>query len=134
MVLIPLPGNVLEVLGAVEAQIPVRLLPPEEFVEEADEADIAQGECWPTEAFELVEPVEVLLLLLFAWEEGEVGLFFQGWNPLPTAASAKGGGDLLLNLLHWAANIAKGVPLKLGWSYKEIRKEKLLKIWLYYRS
>lgn len=45
MVLIPLPGNVLEVLGAVEAQIPVRLLPPEEFVEEADEADIAQGEC-----------------------------------------------------------------------------------------
>lgn len=28
------------------------------------------------------------------------GDFFQGWNPLPTAASASGGGDLLDNLLH----------------------------------
>lgn len=31
---------------------------------------------------------------------GEAGLFFQGWNPLPIAASANGGGDLLDNLLH----------------------------------
>lgn len=53
---------------------------PEEFVEDAE--DIAHGECCPTEAFELVEPVEVLLLLLlvlFDWEcVGEVGLFFHG--------------------------------------------------------
>lgn len=28
------------------------------------------------------------------------GLFFQGWKPFPTAASARGGGDLLLSLLH----------------------------------
>lgn len=31
---------------------------------------------------------------------GEAGLFFQGWNPLPIAASANGGGDLFDNLLH----------------------------------
>lgn len=42
------------------------------------------------------------------------GLFFQGWNPFPTAASASGGGDLLDNLLHCAASIANGVPFKLG--------------------
>lgn len=41
--------------------------------------DMAQGEDWPI---------------------GVVGLFFHGWNPLPTAASAKGGGDLLDSLLH----------------------------------
>lgn len=107
----PLPGILLEVLAPAEEQMPGIWPPTEEFVEEAD--DIAQGECCPAEAFELVEPVEVLLLL-FAWDVGDVGLFFQGWKPLPTAASAKGGGDLLLNLLHWAASIAKGVPLKLG--------------------
>lgn len=95
----PLPGRLREVLAAVEEQIPGMLPPTEEFVEEAED-DIAQGECWPTEVLELVEPLLVLLLLLLAWEEGEVGLFFQGWKPLPTAASAKGGGDLLLNLLH----------------------------------
>ena len=39
-------------------------------------------------------------------------LFFQGWNPFPTAASARGGGLLLLILLHCAANIARGVPPK----------------------
>lgn len=33
-------------------------------------------------------------------EGAPCGLFFQGWNPFPTAASANGGGDLLLNLLH----------------------------------
>jgi len=38
-------------------------------------------------------------------------LCFQGWNPLPTAASAKGGGVLLANLLHWAASMARGVEL-----------------------
>lgn len=81
-----------------EEQRPLKLAPREELVvEEAD--DIAQGECWPVEAFEFVDPAE-LLLLLFVCDVGEVGLFFHGWKPLPTAASAKGGGDLLLNLLH----------------------------------
>lgn len=46
---------------------------------------------------------------------GEAGLFFQGWNPLPIAASANGGGDLFDNLLHWAANIANGVPRIFEW-------------------
>ena len=36
--------------------------------------------------------------------------FFHGWNPFPTAASARGGGDMLLSLLHWAASIARGFP------------------------
>ena len=40
--------------------------------------------------------------------------FFQGWNPLPTAASASGGGDMLLSLLHCAASIARGVPRRPG--------------------
>lgn len=44
------------------------------------------------------------------------GLFFHGWNPFPTAASANGGGDLLDSLLHCAANIANGVPRRLGCS------------------
>ena len=96
----PLPVRLREVEEAAvdDEHRPLRLAPTEELVvEEAD--DIAQGECWPVDAFELVEPVE-LLLLLFDCEVGEVGLFFQGWKPLPTAASAKGGGDLLLSLLH----------------------------------
>jgi hypothetical protein len=42
--------------------------------------------------------------------------FFHGWNPLPTAASASGGGLFDDNLLHWAANMAKGVPLNPGCS------------------
>jgi hypothetical protein len=46
----------------------------------------------------------------------EIGLFFHGWKPLPTAASANGGGDLLDSLLHCAANMASGVPLRLGCS------------------
>lgn len=46
------------------------------------------------------------------------GDFFQGWNPLPTAASASGGGLFELNLLHWAANIARGVPRRPGCSYE----------------
>lgn len=49
------------------------------------------GECWPS--------------------VGDAGLFFHGWKPFPMAASANGGGDLFDNLLHWAANIASGVPL-----------------------
>lgn len=77
---------------------------PEPDDEEAEE--MVHGECWPP---------EVLL-------DGDVGLFFQGWKPLPTAASARGGGDLLDNLLHWAANIASGVPRRLGWSYNESKK------------
>jgi hypothetical protein len=40
--------------------------------------------------------------------------FFHGWNPLPTAASASGGGDMLLSLLHCAASIARGVPRRPG--------------------
>lgn len=48
--------------------------------------------------------------------DGEAGLFFQGWNPLPIAASANGGGDLFDNLLHWAASIANGVPRMFEWS------------------
>lgn len=47
---------------------------------------------------------------------GEAGLFFHGWNPLPIAASANGGGDLFDNLLHWAASIANGVPRIFEWS------------------
>ncbi len=40
--------------------------------------------------------------------------FFQGENPLPTVASARGGGDLLRSLLHWAASIDNGVPAAMG--------------------
>lgn len=57
---------------------------------------------------------------------GEAGLFFHGWNPLPIAASANGGGDLFDNLLHWAANIANGVPRICDWSWtreNEMRKK-----------
>lgn len=46
----------------------------------------------------------------------DVGDFFQGWKPLPTAASASGGGDFEESLLHWAASIASGVPRRLGCS------------------
>ena len=47
------------------------------------------------------------------WGPDEVcGLFFHGWKPFPTAASANGGGDLLDNLLHCAASMASGVPFK----------------------
>lgn len=46
--------------------------------------------------------------------EDSVATFFHGWKPLPTAASASGGGVLLASLLHWAANIANGVPPKRG--------------------
>lgn len=55
-------------------------------------------------------------------EDDCCGLFFQGWNPLPTAASARGGGDLFDSLLHCAANIANGVPLRPGCSYQSKRK------------
>lgn len=51
-------------------------------------------------------------------EDDCCGLFFHGWNPFPTAASAKGGGDLFDNLLHWAASIASGVPFRAGCSWK----------------
>lgn len=67
----------------------------------------------------------LLLLLLLCWGDmpfgdwgPEEGLFFHGWNPLPTAASASGGGDLFESLLHWAASIASGVPFKPGCSWK----------------
>ena len=42
--------------------------------------------------------------------EGTTPAFFQGRKPLPTVASARGGGDLLVILLHWAASMARGVP------------------------
>jgi hypothetical protein len=56
----------------------------------------------------------VVLPVLPAFEPLVCGLFFHGWNPLPTAASARGGGDLLDSLLHCAASIARGVPLSPG--------------------
>lgn len=74
-------------------------------------AEMAHGECWPALLPPPPPPPEPLLPAA-----GELGLFFHGWKPLPTAASAKGGGDLLESLLHWAASMARGVPLKLGWS------------------
>lgn len=53
------------------------------------------------------------------WGPDEVcGLFFHGWKPFPTAASANGGGDLLDNLLHCAASMASGVPFKPACSWK----------------
>ena len=45
-------------------------------------------------------------------------LFFQGWNPLPTAASASGGGDMDAVLLHSAAIMARGVPRRPGGSWE----------------
>lgn len=51
-------------------------------------------------------------------EDDCCGLFFHGWKPFPTAASANGGGDLFDNLLHCAASIASGVPFKPGCSWK----------------
>lgn len=68
----------------------------------------------------------------FGWFIAEVGGpnpiagdFFQGWKPLPTAASAKGGGLFELSLLHWAASIARGVPRSPGCSYKVKKKNKI---------
>lgn len=97
-------------------------------VDEADEAD-------DVESALCVDCITLLLLLLGTdvWiplppcepELGEcgpdemVGLFFHGWKPLPTAASASGGGDLLESLLHWAASMASGVPRRPGWSWKD---------------
>lgn len=54
------------------------------------------------------------------------GLFFHGWKPLPTAASASGGGDLLDNLLHWAASMANGVPRRLGCSCESTRDKNMV--------
>lgn len=54
-------------------------------------------------------------------EGAPCGLFFHGWKPLPTAASASGGGDLFDSLLHCAASMARGVPRRLGCSWKERR-------------
>lgn len=42
--------------------------------------------------------------------------FFHGWKPLPTAASANGGGLFDESLLHWAASMASGVPRSPGCS------------------
>lgn len=102
-------------------------------VDEADEAD-------DVESALCVDCITLLLLLLLGTDDvwidpcepalGEcgpdetVGLFFHGWKPLPTAASASGGGDLLDSLLHWAASMASGVPRRPGWSWKERGREK----------
>lgn len=94
--------------------------PPLPLPLELDElaAEMAHGECWPTLLLPLrldapppPPPPPGALLLPAA---GELGLFFQGWKPLPTAASASGGGDLFDSLLHWAASMASGVPRRLG--------------------
>ena len=42
----------------------------------------------------------VVLTVVPAFVLLDCGLFFHGWKPLPTAASASGGGDLLDSLLH----------------------------------
>lgn len=79
-----------------------------------------------------VVPPEELVVVLFVFEPdvavplaGVVAVgtalpavFFHGWNPLPTAASANGGGLLDDSLLHCAANMANGVPLNPGCSCK----------------
>lgn len=87
------------------------------------DSDAYLVECWPIEADEADRLRCVMAVPMLetdvtgdCWPR--VGLFFQGWNPLPTAASASGGGDLFDNLLHWAANIANGVPRSDGWSWK----------------
>lgn len=53
-------------------------------------------------------------------------LFFQGWNPLPTAASARGGGDMEAVLLHRAAIMARGVPRSPGCSVCKYEKLELI--------
>ena len=53
-------------------------------------------------------------------------LFFQGWNPLPTAASARGGGDIEAVLLHSAAIMARGVPRSPGCSVCKYEKLELI--------
>lgn len=73
------------------------------------------------DAEDLCEGRELAEETLFPGEGAPWGLFFHGWNPLPTAASAKGGGDLLESLLHCAASMARGVPRRLGWSWNKKR-------------
>ena len=63
----------------------------------------------------------VVLIVVPAFVLLDWGLFFHGWKPLPTAASASGGGDLLDSLLHCAASIASGVPRRPGWSCNNIK-------------
>lgn len=83
-------------------------------------AEMAQGECCPTLLLPLPlaalppPPPPTVLPPPLLPAAGELGLFFQGWKPLPTAASASGGGDLFDNLLHCAASMASGVPRRLG--------------------
>ena len=55
-------------------------------------------------------------------------LFFHGWNPLPTAASANGGGLFDDNLLHCAASMASGVPRRPGCSYSKRKKKTWMNI------
>ena len=67
----------------------------------------------------VVDVLDVVVLLPV--EAALADDFFHGWNPLPTAASAKGGGLLDDSLLHWAANMANGVPLNPGCSCSNIQ-------------
>ena len=70
-----------------------------------------------TDRAPLVALLVVVVDVLLAVDDAElVEDFFHGWNPLPTAASASGGGLLEESLLHWAANIANGVPRNPGCS------------------
>ena len=58
-------------------------------------------------------PPDVTRCDVTCWADGGdrvAPCFFQGWKPFPMAASASGGGDLLLIREHWAASIARGVP------------------------
>ena len=61
-----------------------------------------------------VEPAPEGCLLPLPAASG-LPLFFQGWNPLPTAASASGGGDMDAVLLQSAAIMASGVVWP-GWT------------------
>lgn len=85
--------------------------------------EMLRCDCWFVDV--LWFPLWLLLLCCGDMSVGDCGpdedccgLFFHGWKPFPTAASANGGGDLFDNLLHWAASIASGVPFKPGCSWK----------------
>lgn len=88
------------------------------------------------------DPVPKWELFIF-WVAKDIGdgacttlddIFFHGWKPLPTAASAKGGGLLLVILLHWAASIANGVPeyVTISWKYTDIYKRLTLELYYMY--
>ena len=104
--------------------------------EVADEvgADDATWRWWPFWWLcccgKLLAVDEAAFRLLLDTETGagcDPAVFFHGWKPLPTAASASGGGLLDDNLLHCAANMANGVPLRPGCSCFHRKKNHSLK-------